>query len=67
MYTVFTAVAFYLNLEGQGFSVVYYSLSVGVEQTDHLVILTYMYYYVGNVSDCGDHSSRNSAFGDGYL
>ena len=55
------------TFEDYGFSAVYFSLSVRVEQTDHLMILTYIYYFVGNVSDCGDHSSRNSAFGDGYL
>ena len=66
-YTAFIAVSLDFNPEDYGFSAVYYSLSVGVKQTDHLMILTYIYYFVGNVSDCGDHSSPNSAFGDGYL
>ena len=67
VYTVVTAVISTLNLESYGFGAVYYSLSVGVKQADHPMILTYIYYFVGNVPDCGDHSSRNSAFGEGYL
>ena len=50
-----------------GFNVVYVSLSVGVEQIAHLMILIDIYYSVGNVSDCGDSIGQNSAFGDGYL
>ena len=55
------------NLEGYGFTAMYLSLSVSVEQTDHLMILIYICDFVGNVSDCGDTSGRNSAFDDRYL
>ena len=64
---MYTVLPYGLPFGIYGFSAVYYSLSVRVGQTDHLMILTYIYYFVGNVSDCGDHSSPNSAFGDGYL
>ena len=58
---MYTAVPYGFTFEDYGFSAVYLSFSVRVEQTDHPMIL--IYYFVGNVSDCGDHSSPNSAFG----
>ena len=69
MYTGFSAVEDDRGLGAYVFGAVYLSLSVGVEQTDHLMILIYIYYFVGNVSDCGDNSGRKSAamFGDGYV
>ena len=49
-------------LLAHGFGAVYFSLSVGVKQTHHPITLIYVYYLVGNVSDCGDSAGRNSAF-----
>ena len=67
MDTVFLTVKDTFVFEAYGFSTVYLSLSVGVEQpeADHLMIL--IYYFVGNVSNYGDNSGRNSAFDDRYL
>ena len=62
---VYTVVPYGFTFESNGFGAVYYSLSIGIEETDHPMIL--IYYFVGNVSDCGNHSSRNSAFNDRYL
>ena len=67
VYTVLNTIEEGIGLQGYVFGAVYFSLSVGVEQTDHLTILIYIYYFVGNVSDCGDTSGRNSAFDDGCL
>ena len=64
---VFNAIEIAPGFKSFGFDAVYLSLSVSVEQTDHLMILINLYYFVGNVSDCGDTSGRNSAFDDRYL
>ena len=57
MYTVLNTIESGIGSEAAYvFGAMYLSLSVGVEQTDHLMILIDICYFVGNVSDCGDTS-----------
>ena len=67
MYTVVTGIEDVRDFKADAFGAVSLALSVGVEQTNHLMILIYIHYFVGNVSDCGNHPCRNSAFDDRHL
>ena len=66
VFLVLTAYQSVFDFEAYAFEAVFLSLSVSVDRIEesHLI---YIFFVLGNVSDCSDAPDRNSAFDDGYL